>query len=111
MMSSDELVRVDQVKKIYRDRQKVPCTKCRYCMPCPVGVDIPGNLEAYNNYYLFDSEGNRMLAKMFYGTMLADGAKADNCIECGKCIEHCPQEIQIPQELKKVAEVLGTAAN
>ena len=105
-LSADELARVEQVKQIYRTRQKVPCTKCRYCMPCPVGVDIPGNLEAFNNYYLFDTDSSRFMAKLFYRTTLAEGAKADNCIDCGKCLELCPQAIQIPQELKKVAELL-----
>lgn len=105
-LTPDELDRVDQVKEIYRAKQKIPCTKCGYCMPCPAGVDIPGNLSLYNEYFLFDDDGSRRLAKALYGMMLP-GSRGDQCTACGQCLEHCPQQIAIPGELKQAVEVLA----
>jgi predicted aldo/keto reductase-like oxidoreductase len=76
-------------------------------MPCPQGVDIPGNLAAYNEYFLFETEGHRGMAKLFYNMIIGADAKADKCNACGQCLEHCPQEIQIPDEMVKTVETLG----
>ncbi|SHJ37986.1 hypothetical protein SAMN02745165_02246 [Malonomonas rubra DSM 5091] len=103
-LTADELARVEQVKEIYRSKQRVPCTKCGYCMPCPVGVNIPGNLSLYNEYHKFDSDGSRHLARALFNMTLEPGARADQCTECGQCLQHCPQNIAIPDELKRVAE-------
>ena len=81
-------------------KMKVGCTGCAYCMPCPKNVDIPGTFAAYNRRY---QEGK------FWGfvdyvtcTMLRKNAtSASNCIECGKCEKHCPQQIPIRQKLKE----------
>ena len=107
-LTEEELGRVDKVKTIYREKQKVPCTKCGYCMPCPVGVDIPGNLSLYNEYHLFDSENSRFLATALYKMTIPPEAKGDRCTECGACLDHCPQHIAIPDELKHVSEVFGS---
>jgi predicted aldo/keto reductase-like oxidoreductase len=106
-LSQDELDRIDKVKEIFSEKLRVSCTKCRYCMPCPEGVDIPQNLAAYNEYFLFDTDGHHMMAKMAYTMTIESEAKADRCTECGQCLEHCPQEIQIPEELKRTVEALG----
>jgi predicted aldo/keto reductase-like oxidoreductase len=106
-LSEDELARVDQVKQIYRSKQRVPCTKCGYCMPCPDGVKIPDNLSLYNEYHLFDSDNSRFLATALYNMTLAPEAKADQCTECGQCLQHCPQQIAIPDELKRVVETFA----
>jgi uncharacterized protein len=106
-LTQDELHCVEKVKAIYRSRLKVNCTKCQYCMPCPEGVDIPGNLAAYNEFYLFDTDRHKMMAKMMYNTTLMPEARGDRCIECGACLKHCPQEIDIPGELKKEVDILS----
>jgi len=106
-LTEDELARVNQVKQIYRSKQRVPCTKCGYCMPCPVGVKIPDNLSLYNEFYLFDSDNSRFLATALYNMTLPPEAKADQCTECGQCLEHCPQQIAIPDELKRVVETFA----
>ena len=82
-------------------KMKVGCTGCRYCMPCPKGVDIPGVFSAYNRLY---SEGRFAgLREYVMGTALRrDGSGASNCIGCGKCEQHCPQHIAIREELKNV---------
>ena len=76
-------------------------------MPCPEGVDIPNNLAAYNEYFLFDTDSHRQRVKMFSSMVIPPDARADRCTECGQCLEHCPQQIQIPDEMVKVVEALG----
>ena len=84
---------------------KVGCTGCRYCMPCPKGVDIPGTFAAYNRRY---SDGYfRGFFDYFMCTaMRKDSSAASNCIECGKCELHCPQHIEIRKELKNARKTL-----
>lgn len=106
-LTEDELDRIETVKNIFRDKLRVPCTQCRYCMPCVEGVDIPRNLAAYNEYFLFDTQGHRMMAKMTYNMTIEAEARADQCTECGQCLEHCPQQIGIPEELKLAVKALG----
>ncbi|AFA49965.1 aldo/keto reductase [Acetobacterium woodii] len=102
-LTKEEIELVDAAKKIIKAKMKVNCTGCRYCMPCPSGVDIPGHFSLYNNAFLFD-----MLPRIKnqYVNMFPQVAKASNCVECGNCEEHCPQNIAIIQELKNVRAVL-----
>jgi predicted aldo/keto reductase-like oxidoreductase len=76
-------------------------------MPCPQGVDIPGTFSAYNRCY---SEGKAAGRHEYLMTtaMRRDSTSASLCIECGKCERHCPQHIQIRQELKNARKVLET---
>lgn len=106
-LTPEELARIEKVKDIFNATQKVPCTQCGYCMPCPQGVDIPSNLAVFNEYYLFDSEQHRGRVKMFSSMLIPPDARADRCTECGQCLEHCPQQIQIPDELKAADEALS----
>jgi len=84
---------------------KVGCTGCGYCMPCPKGVDIPGAFAAYNRVA---SEGKFAGLKEHFMCSAArkDSTAANLCIGCGKCEKHCPQGIQIRQELKNVKKSL-----
>lgn len=96
------------IKKIIKEinaKQKVGCTSCRYCMPCPKNVDIPGTFSAYNKMY---SDGYfRSLTEHFMCTALRkDYTGPANCIGCGKCEQHCPQKIQIRKELKNARKKL-----
>jgi predicted aldo/keto reductase-like oxidoreductase len=89
-----------QVVEIINSNMKVGCTGCRYCMPCPKGVDIPGIFSAYNRRF---SEGRfQSLAEYAINTSLRpNSTAASNCIGCGKCETHCPQEIPIRAMLKE----------
>ena len=80
--------------------EKVGCTGCRYCMPCPKGIDIPGIFRGWNLMY---SETKISGMKDYFQTTLLrkDSAFATACIGCGKCEKHCPQEIPIREMLKK----------
>jgi len=84
---------------------KVGCTGCGYCMPCPKGVDIPGAFAAYNR---LASEGKFAGLKEHFMCSAArqDSTAAYQCIGCGKCEKHCPQQIPIRQELKNVRKEL-----
>ena len=84
---------------------KVGCTGCGYCMPCPKGVDIPGAFASYNR---MASEGKFAGLKEHFmcSAVRKDSTAAYNCIGCGKCESHCPQGIQIRQELKNVKKAL-----
>jgi len=88
----------------YSSRIAVPCTNCKYCMPCPYGVEIPGNFEFFNHAYLYD---DLAAAKFRYSIYLTLSQRSDNCIACRECEEKCPQQIQISSWMPKVSEMLS----
>lgn len=96
---------LEEVKKAIRETEKVGCTGCRYCMPCPRGVDIPGTFAAYNTMYI---EGKQQ-GRFQYAQAVAltkEPSFASQCIECGKCEKHCPQGIPIREKLKEADKAL-----
>ena len=86
-------------------KMKVGCTGCRYCMPCPKGVDIPGTFAAYNRYACGEKV-NAFREYVMGTTLRKDVTAASNCVECGLCEKHCPQNIEIRKELKAAKKVL-----
>ncbi len=102
-MSEAEQALLAQAREVYLSLMAVPCTGCRYCLPCPQGVAIPDVLGAYNEAKMF---GDLDRASQFYG-WIDEKARGDACIECGECLEKCPQGIDIPEWMKKVHEALG----
>lgn len=86
------------VVKAINQKMKVGCTGCGYCMPCPMKVDIPGTFSTYNKYY---ADGKILAWKeyMMCTLLRKESTAASNCIECGKCEQHCPQNIPIRKEL------------
>lgn len=101
-LTESERKTLDQALASYRKRLAVPCTACRYCMPCPAGVEIPKIFGLYNQYKI---SGNKWLFTNNYN-VLPEDAKIASCVNCGKCTKHCPQKIQIPAELRKIAKEL-----
>jgi len=97
--SSTEGAAIDQVKKVINQLQRVDCTSCGYCMPCPHGVDIPRNFMLSNDYHMLNDRG----AKVRYYRLLGETERASACIRCGECLEKCPQQIAIPDELEHLA--------
>lgn len=109
-LTDAELQLVKKVEQKYRQLMKIGCTGCRYCMPCPSGVNIPECFEIYNNLHMF---GNVEGARFTYAVRMSGvftntepGGFASQCIECGQCMEKCPQSLKIPDLLKAVAEEL-----
>jgi len=94
---------IEKVGETLNSLTKVGCTSCQYCMPCPVGVDIPGNFHIYNQNEMFKNDG---ADSYFYGLLVNKNADASVCVECGECIPKCPQHINIPVELAKMREEL-----
>jgi predicted aldo/keto reductase-like oxidoreductase len=104
-LSQEELRLVARVVEAYRSGMKIGCTGCQYCMPCPSGVDIAGCFELYNNAHL---PGGRVGAQFFYiarmmGLMSGKASNAALCVNCGRCVGMCPQNLPIPDLLKQVA--------
>lgn len=90
---------VDKLNSIIR----VDCTSCDYCMPCPHGVNIPGNFRIFNDFAMYQ---NTDYTKWAYGSLKNNNADASICIECGECLPKCPQHIEIPDKLKEVFDEL-----
>jgi predicted aldo/keto reductase-like oxidoreductase len=103
-MSADELKVFDLVKKVMIEKTKIPCTACGYCMPCPVGVNIPGCFACYNDKYLMNDKSARFRYIQTMGAMSVKPSNASQCKECGKCESHCPQNIAIREQLKVVSK-------
>lgn len=96
---------IEEIRKAIRKKEKVGCTGCRYCMPCPKGVDIPGIFHYYN---LSSIEKKSTTRKEFARNMglRKDSCMASQCIKCGKCEKHCPQHIAIREKLQEADRVL-----
>ena len=95
-----EFQMIEKIKSIINENTKVNCTGCRYCMPCPKGVDIPGIFACYNHMY---SENKGSGRKEYFQTIALrkENASATQCVGCGKCEQHCPQSIEIRKKLKE----------
>ena len=108
-LSRTELDLFERVKTEYGKRIKVPCTGCKYCMPCPSGVSIPECFEMYNTACMFDApEVAKFNYDIVLGGMLSGKPEfASQCKECGECLEKCPQKLPIRDHLKEVAKYFG----
>ena len=90
----------------------IPCTDCKYCMPCPYGIDIPEIFKHYNKCIADDNvpassrEANYHKARraflVGYDRRVPKLRQADHCIGCGRCAHHCPQSIRVPEELRRI---------
>jgi predicted aldo/keto reductase-like oxidoreductase len=100
-LTADELQLIKQIPAEMGKVASIPCTTCRYCHAnCPEEIDIAACFNLYNELKRGGTEWN---LKMMYNT-LPQGKRAHDCTTCGACNSHCPQHINIPRELKTVAE-------
>lgn len=102
-LTDAELALIAGVREQYQELCPIPCTRCRYCMPCPNGVDIPRNFEIFNEGRMYDQIE---IARDQY-VHLDEGKRASACIQCRQCEELCPQQIPISEWMPHVHEVLG----
>jgi hypothetical protein len=105
-MSPHELEIIKAVTEVYRKKIPVGCTACKYCMPCESGVNIPTCFQMFIDYHMFDDEISQARNKWLYSLLLPPEARASACTDCKKCLERCPQHIDIPRELEKVRDAL-----
>ena len=98
IMSPEELKLMDDVREAYLSRTKIGCTGCRYCMPCPNGVNIPGTFSVWNNASLYGIDPKHDWG---YREMVEKGETPDNCVACGACEAACPQHLGIIDGLKQ----------
>ena len=104
-LTEEDRAVLEVVKKNIREKEKVGCTGCRYCMPCPKGVDIPGIFRCYNAMFTESKSLGRFQFAQTVG-LTKQPAFATQCVQCGKCEEHCPQNIPIRQKLKEADKAL-----
>ena len=106
----------DEIAKKIVGLDNIPCNDCKYCMPCPYGVDIPGIFVHYNkckNEGLLPRDAgdpqyrtNRRKFLISLDRSVPRSRQADHCIGCGQCEPHCPQKIRIPRELQKLDQMI-----
>ena len=94
------------IKQIIIDTTKVNCSGCRYCMPCPKGVNIPGIFSCYNHMYS-ESKSSGRLEYFQTIALRTEPCDASLCIKCGKCEKHCPQSIPIREKLVEADKALN----
>ncbi len=97
VMSPEELKLMEDVRAAYLSRTKIGCTGCRYCMPCPNGVNIPTIFSVWNNVSLYGVDPKRNFG---FRMIKEKGGGADQCVGCGNCEAACPQHLPIIEQLK-----------
>ena len=111
-LGEEDLAFLEQMASLMKAFPTVDCNDCKYCMPCPYGIDIPGIFKHYNQMV---NEGNmvqsaeqedfRKLRRRYlvsYDRAIPTLRQASHCAGCKQCLEHCPQSIAIPRELRRI---------
>ena len=111
-LTDEEFAFLQHTAEMMMQFETIPCNDCKYCMPCPYGIDIPAVLLHYNKCL---NEGNipsssqdphyREARRAFlvgYDRSVPRLRQASHCIGCGQCAPHCPQSIDIPKELHRI---------
>jgi uncharacterized protein len=112
LLEPEELALFDEARQVYARLTAVPCTACRYCMPCPSGVDIPRNFGIYNDGIRFDKPEKArgdyawLLQAQKLGLAAAD-ERAASCVGCRSCEPKCPQKIPISAWMDVLKGTLG----
>ena len=101
-LSDEELKAIEEANIFFRKNFAIPCTACKYCVTeCPKGIDIPSCFASFNDYN--KTRDVKDLNKTYH--LIPEDKRAHNCIDCKKCMEHCPQEINIPRKLSEIKEL------
>ena len=90
---------IQKAKKAILGNNFVPCTGCKYCMPCPMGINIPRTFAIYNVYGI-----NKDIDR-FRKALSNNPVELDVCVKCGACVEQCPQRIDIPTRLEEINKI------
>ncbi|MGQ9629668.1 MAG: aldo/keto reductase [bacterium] len=103
-LSAEERRRVEEMLEENKRLADLYCTGCNYCMPCPNGVDIPGNFRIMNYFRVYGLK--EYAQRQYNGKLREDDKWANACLECGECEPKCPQNIPIIKQLKETHEAL-----
>jgi predicted aldo/keto reductase-like oxidoreductase len=98
-LNENDKLTIEKAKKAILGNNFVPCTGCKYCMPCPMGINIPRTFAIYNVYGI-NKDINR-----FNAALKNNPVELDVCVKCGACVEQCPQRIDIPTRLEDVNKI------
>ena len=105
LKADEQLIIDDQLERLKRAAD-LYCTGCKYCMPCPSGVDIPRVFDIYNAGRVFGLQNDARKNYERWAAKQANSKVATACVECGKCEELCPQHIPIMAQLKEAHDYL-----
>ena len=103
-MKEEELSTIQSVREKYNWLMAIPCTQCKYCLPCPEGVNIPRVFDIYNDGIIYDKLDH---AKFMYNNFVPDKERANLCAACRECEEKCPQNILISEWMPRVHAALN----
>lgn len=113
-LTPEDLDFLEETAQLMQEYPTIPCNDCKYCMPCPYGLDIPAILIHYNKCVnennIMDSQRDEKYKQarreflVGYDRSVPKLRQASHCIGCKQCIPHCPQGIDIPSELKRIDE-------
>ena len=117
-LSEKEHSVIDNALEAYLSHETIFCTSCRYCMPCPYGVEIPTIFQVFNecsgnlgipdpNQPAPDYDRQRQAFLTKYNNMVTKSAQADHCIGCGKCKALCPQRLDIPKHMRRIDDMVN----
>ncbi|MCF7924291.1 MAG: aldo/keto reductase [Candidatus Izimaplasma sp.] len=106
-ISKTEQETIEKALKVFLENNTIPCTSCKYCMPCPHGVDIPSVFKTYNKYAI--SKFAQAFIKEYED--LGKEKLAENCIACGECLDKCPQNIDIPKRMEEIDKIYNDLKN
>lgn len=111
-LTEDDFAFLEETALLMLNYPTIPCNDCKYCMPCPYGLDIPAILLHYNRCI---NEGNvpasrqdenyakaRRAFLVGYDRSVPKLRQASHCIGCNQCVSHCPQNIDIPADLHRI---------
>jgi len=100
VLTASEVQLINEVSAKYKELGFIGCTGCRYCIPCPEGVNIPEVISLYNEYFMKDKDD---AIKTKYWEHITPESQAKRCARCGKCEELCPQKLTIREVLNRAA--------
>lgn len=106
VLSGEDREFIKQIREAFEGKKSVGCTGCRYCIPCPENVDIPEIFKLYNSMNLMKTHW--VDKEMYTSNLVSAGTGADRCTNCGACMKHCPQGLNIPERLKEAHRGLKT---
>ena len=106
--SAEDVALMHKVKSEYSKIAPIPCTKCRYCLPCPKSIEIPHLFSLYNDE-MMHKEKSSWLYKIIYNNNIPENQRADSCIKCRMCEKKCPQGIKIADLMDEVHKELFEA--